>query len=290
MSAQDLRALIEAQGIVYAPGVWDGLSARLSEQAGFGAVCASGFAISAALGLPDAEVFTATENLEAVRKIREATSLPIVADIDTGYGNAINAARTAASFRRAGVAAVFMEDQISPKRCPICVGDPVEVLPIGESAGKVRAVADSLEGEVILIARTDAVGDEALKRAEAYVAAGADMVMPVSKTFSDLEQWRRCSEVAGVPLVAALTAWTWVERDFTREAMLEAGIAIAFLPTQLVLAAATAMRDSLRRLAAGERSEAVSADYMKHGEFIGMIGFPEMEELQQRYLPATVEA
>lgn len=290
MSAQDLRGLIEAQGVVYAPGVWDGLSARLSEQAGFGAVCASGFAISAALGLPDAEVFTATENLEAVRKIREATSLPIVADIDTGYGNAINAARTAVSFRRAGVAAVFMEDQISPKRCPICVGDPVEVLPMGESAGKVRAVADALEGEVLLIARTDAVGDEALKRAEAYVAAGADMVMPVSKTFSDLEQWRRCHEVAGVPLVAALTAWTWVERDFTREAMLEAGIAIAFLPTQVVLAAATAMRDSLRRLAAGERSETVSADYMKHGEFIEMIGFPEMEELQQRYLPATVEA
>lgn len=290
MSAQDLRALVEAQGVVYAPGVWDGLSARLSEQAGFRAVCASGFAISAALGLPDAEVFTATENLEAVRKIREATSLPIVADIDTGYGNAINAARTAASFRRAGVAAVFMEDQVSPKRCPICVGDPVEVLPIGESAGKVRAVADALEGEVLLIARTDSVGDEALKRAEAYVAAGADMVMPVSKTFSDLEQWRRCHDVAGVPLVAALTAWTWVERDFTREAMLEAGIAIAFLPTQVVLAATTAMRDSLHRLAAGERSDAVSADYMKHGEFISMIGFPEMEELQQRYLPATVEA
>ena len=246
MSSQNLSELLKSEDVLYAPGVWDGLSARLAEQAGFKALCASGFAISAGLGLPDAEVFTATENLEAVRKIREASSLPIIADIDTGYGNAINAGRTAASFRRAGVAAVFMEDQVSPKRCPICVGDPVELIPIGEAAGKVRSVADSLEGEVLLIARTDSAGDDAMRRAEAYVAAGADLIMPVSKTFKDLAEWRKCHDAVGVPLVAALTAWTWVERDFTREAMIEAGVKIAFLPTQIVLAAATAMREERR--------------------------------------------
>jgi len=289
VSVTSLPELLARDGVVYAPGVWDGLSARMAEQAGFSALCASGFAISAGLGLPDAEIFTATENLHAVRQMREASRLPIIADIDTGYGNAVNAARTAASFRRAGVSAVFMEDQVSPKKCPICVGDPVAVISQREAVGKVQAVSEALEGEVLLIARTDAVGSDAMARAQAYVEAGADLIMPVSKTFSDLSEWQKCSEAVGVPLVASLTAWTWVEREFTPEAMEQAGIKIAFLPTQIVLAAATAMRDALARLATGEPSPQVSSAYMPHEEFVKMIGFPEVEEQQRRYLPPVEE-
>ncbi len=284
-----LPELLAQDGVVHAPGVWDGLSARLADQAGFSAVCASGFAIAAALGMPDAEVFTATEGVDAVRRIREASDVPIIADIDTGYGNAINAGRTAASMRRAGVAAVFMEDQVSPKRCPICVGDPVEVTPLPEAVGKVRAAKDGLGDDALLIARTDAVGDEALKRAEAYVAAGADLIMPVSKTFSSLEGWQRCHELTGVPLVASLTAWTWVEREFTDEAMQQAGIKVAMVATHGILAAATAVRDSFTRLAAGEPLPDVSGRYMAHEDFVDMIGFPEMEERQRTYLPAAEE-
>jgi len=283
--------LVEAMAsheVTYAPGVWDGLSARLAEQAGFPALCSSGFAIAASLGLPDAEVFTASENLDAVRKIREASSLPIIADIDTGYGNAVNAARTAASFRRAGVQAVFMEDQVSPKRCPVCVGDPVELTAVHEAVGKVRAVVDALEGEVLLIARTDASGEAALERAKAYADAGADLIMPVSKTFTNLDEWRECHEVTGRPLVASLTAWTWVEKEFTREAMVRAGIKIGMLATQVILAATTAMRDSMRRMAAGEPAASVSGDYMKHADFVDMIGFAEVEQQAIRYLPASI--
>jgi methylisocitrate lyase len=289
MARTSLVDLIAGDGVIHAPGVWDGLSARLADQAGFSAVCASGFAIAAALGMPDAEVFTATEGVDAVRKIHEATDLPIIADIDTGYGNAINAGRTAASMRRAGVSAVFMEDQVSPKRCPICIGDPVEITPLVEATGKVRAAKDGLGDEALLIARTDAVGDDALKRAEAYVAAGADLIMPVSKTFSSLEEWRRCHELTGVPLVASLTAWTWVEREFTDEAMAQAGIKIAMVATHGILAAATAVRDSFTRLAAGEPLPDVSGRYMQHEDFVQMIGFPEMEERQRTYLPAAEE-
>ena len=287
--ARTLKELLAADGVIKAPGVWDGLSARLADQAGFSAVCASGFAIAAALGMPDAEVFTATEGVEAVRKVREASDLPIIADIDTGYGNAINAQRTAAAMRRAGVSAVFMEDQVSPKRCPICVGDPVEVTPLPEATGKVRAAKDGLGEDVLLIARTDAVGDDALKRAEAYVAAGADLIMPVSKTFSGLEEWQRCHELTGVPLVASLTAWTWVEKKFTDEAMAQAGIKIGLVATHGILAAATAIRDSFNRLAAGEPLPDVSGSYMPHHDFVQMIGFPEMEERQRTYLPAPEE-
>jgi methylisocitrate lyase len=289
MARLSLPQLLAQDGVIRAPGVWDGLSARLADQAGFPAVCASGFAIAAGLGMPDAEVFTATEGVDAVRKIHEATDLPIIADIDTGYGNAINAGRTAASMRRAGVSAVFMEDQVSPKRCPICVGDPVELTPLVEATGKVRSAKDGLGDEALLIARTDAVGDDALKRAEAYVAAGADLIMPVSKTFSSLEEWQRCHELTGVPLVASLTAWTWVEREFTDEAMAQAGIKVAMIATHGVLAAATAIRDSFTRLAAGEPLPEVSGRYMEHEDFIQMIGFPEMEERQLTYLPAAEE-
>lgn len=289
MTTTTLPELIARDGVIKAPGVWDGLSARLAEQAGFEALCASGFAVAAALGMPDAEVFTATEGVDAVRKIHEASDLPIIADIDTGYGNAINAQRTAESMRRAGVSAVFMEDQVSPKRCPICVGDPVEVTPIVEATGKVRAAKDGLGDDALLIARTDAVGDDALKRAEAYVDAGADLIMPVSKTFQGLDEWQRCHEIAGAPLVASLTAWTWVEREFTEEAMAQAGIKIAMIATHGVLAAATAIRDSFTRLAAGEPLPDVSGRYMEHEDFVQMIGFPEMEQRQQKYLPAPEE-
>jgi 2-methylisocitrate lyase-like PEP mutase family enzyme len=286
--AKTLLQLVSQDGIVYAPGVWDGLSARLAEQSGFAALCSSGFAIAASLGLPDAEVFTATENLEAVRKIRESSSLPIIADIDTGYGNAVNAARTAAAFRRAGVQAVFMEDQVSPKRCPICVGEPVELTSLGEAVGKVRAVVDVMEGKVIVVARTDSVGEEALERAKAYADAGADMIMPVSKTFSSLDEWKQCHQITGKPLVASLTAWTWVEREFTEQAMRQVGVKIALLPTQVVLAASTAMRDVLRRLAGGETSSTVSSDYMEHAEFVDLIGFAELEARALEYLPPSI--
>lgn len=289
MKTQTLTDLIAGPGVVHAPGVWDGLSARLAEQAGSRAVCASGFAIAAALGMPDAEVFTATEGVDAVRKIREGCDLPIIADIDTGYGNAINAGRTAASMRRAGVSAIFMEDQVSPKRCPVCVGDPVEVVPTVEAAGKVRAAKDGLEGDALLIARTDAVGDAAIERAQAYVEAGADLIMPVSKSFATLEDWKRCHDAVGVPLVSSLTAWTWVEREFTDEVMEAAGIKIGMSATHAVLAAATAMRDVFTRISQGEALPSVSGRYMKHEEFVEMIGFPEMEERQSTYLPAAEE-
>lgn len=281
---------MDTHEVVYAPGVWDGMMARLAELSGFETLCASGFAISAALGMPDAEMYTATENLDAVRRIREGSGLPVIADIDTGYGNAVNAHRTARHFRQAGVSAVFMEDQVAPKRCPVCVGDPVDVLPIGEAAGKVRAVVDAMEGEVVVIARTDSTGDDAIRRAEAYRDAGADVIMPVSKTFTSLEEWQRCHEVVGLPLMASLTAWTWVEREFTTEAMVEAGVKIALLPTQIVLASAHAAKSALDRLAQGEPPSQVSAEYMPHEQFVEHIGFPAMEELQQTYLPSNVEA
>ncbi|WP_329236761.1 isocitrate lyase/PEP mutase family protein [Actinoallomurus sp. NBC_01490] len=286
MTATRLRELM-ADDVVFAPGVWDGLTARLAAQAGFPALCASGFAISAALGLPDAELYTMSENLDAVRRIIEAGDLPVIADIDTGYGNAVNAARTARRFADAGVAAVFMEDQESPKRCPICVGDPVPVISLEEATGKIRAVRDAVGDRLVVIARTDAAGEEALARAEAYVAAGAEMIMPVTKTFSTVEEWAGCHKRVGVRLMATLTASTWVERDFTPEVLREVGVRLALLPTQILLSATGAMRETLRRLRSGEPPAQVSADALPHHDFVDLIGFADIEKAQEKYLPAA---
>ncbi|MFI8773235.1 oxaloacetate decarboxylase [Gordonia sp. NPDC062954] len=285
MSAPSLKELT-ARGLVYAPGVWDGLTARLAEQAGFSALCASGFAISAGLGLPDAELYTMSENLDAVRTIHAASDLPLVADIDTGYGNAVNAARTATKFVEAGVQGMFMEDQVSPKSCPICVGDPVDLITVEEATGKIRAVRDSIPDDVLLIARTDARGDEAIARAQAYVDAGADMIMPVTKTFTSVQEWERCHTEVGVPLMATLTASTWTERDFTPEVLDQIGVRLALLPTQILMAATGAMQTALRRLASGEPPAQVSQDALPHHEFVEMIGFGDVEAMQRKYLPA----
>ncbi|MFY0405512.1 isocitrate lyase/PEP mutase family protein [Solicola sp. PLA-1-18] len=280
-----LRTMID-QDLVLAPGVWDGLTARLAEQAGFEALCASGFAVSASLGFPDAELYTMSENLQAVRTIRESSTLPLVADIDTGYGNAVNAARTARRFADAGVQAVFMEDQRSPKRCPLAVGAELPLVDVEEAAGKVRAVKDAGGDDLLVVARTDAKGDDALRRAEAYVSAGADLIMPVTKTFSSVEEWARCHERVGVPLMATLTASAWTERELTPDVMREIGVRLALLPTQVLMSVAGAARATLRRLAKGEPPAEVSADAMPHHEFVDLIGMAEVESLQRKYLPA----
>lgn len=287
MTNNALRTRI-ADGLVYAPGVWDGLTALAADQAGFDALCASGFAISASLGLPDAEIYSMEENLGAVRRIRGASRLPLIADIDTGYGNAVNAARTARLFADAGASGVFMEDQLSPKRCPVCVDDAPVLVPVAEAAGKVRAVRDEVGDELVLVARTDGIGDDAIRRAVAYVEAGAEMIMPISRGFPNVEAWQKLHAEVGVPLMCSVTAWTWVERDFTPEVLEEIGVGLALLPTQILLAATSGIRDSLRRLKGGEPAAQVSADYMEHSEFSEFIGFERVLEKQARYMPASI--
>ena len=277
------------EDLVLAPGVWDGLTAVIAEQAGFSALCASGFAISASLGYPDAELYTMTENLHAVRTIREASSLPLVADIDTGYGNAVNAVRTARRFLDAGVEAVFMEDQESPKRCPLTTGAALPLLDVTAAAGKIRAVKDTVGDDMMVIARTDARGDEALRRAVAYVEAGADLIMPVTKTFDTVEEWAACHAEVGVPLMATLTASAWTEKAFTPEVLREIGVGLAILPTQLLMAVAGVAERTLSRLARDEAPAQVGEDEgaMAHHRFVDLIGTADVERIQHTYLPES---
>jgi len=190
MKNNRLVELIELQNIVTAPGVFDGLSARLVEQAGFSAIYASGGAIARSTGVPDIGLLTLTEVADRMRQIVEATSLPVIADADTGFGNEINVKRTVELFNNAGVTALHLEDQQFPKRCGHLEGK--SLITIEEMKQKI-AVAKKYAGNMMIIARTDAIAvngfEDAILRAKAYVEAGADMIfVEAPETIDQIEK------------------------------------------------------------------------------------------------------
>ena len=194
---------------IWSAGAYDALSAKMIEAAGFDALLTTGFGISASmLGQPDVELYTMTENLNVVRQVIAAVEIPVVADCDTGYGNAVNVMRTVREFERAGAAAVILEDQVVPKRCP-AIANVVEVLPLNEGVAKIRAAVEArTDPDLVIIARTDAPTEaESIERIKAYVAAGADMVQPISKTFKDVTMLKRLKLAAGVPVSLQVLGW-----------------------------------------------------------------------------------
>jgi 2-methylisocitrate lyase-like PEP mutase family enzyme len=179
-----LRALLRRDAVVVAPGVYDGLSARLARQAGFDAVYATGGGIARGMGYPDLGLLGLSEVAERLAGIVEHAAVPVIADADTGYGNALNVRRTVREFERAGVAALHLEDQTFPKRCGHL--DDKSVVPVAEMVGKLRAARDAADPDLVLIARTDALAveglDAAIDRAHAYAAAGADVLFVEAPT------------------------------------------------------------------------------------------------------------
>jgi 2-methylisocitrate lyase-like PEP mutase family enzyme len=175
---KNLRELLQQPALIQAPGVYDGLSALLVEQAGFDCAFLSGACLSfARFGRPDMGLVSASEVAETVAILRDRVSLPLIVDMDTGFGNALNVQRTVRDFERAGASALQMEDQLAPKRCGHMAGKAV--IPTEEMVGKIQAALDARQNSAtLLIARTDALGvngfDDALERAERYVEAGAD--------------------------------------------------------------------------------------------------------------------
>lgn len=173
-----LRALIDGEGIHVAPGCSDGLSARLVEQAGFPIAYASGGAISRGAGMPDLGLLAVTEIADRMAQICDAVEIPVIADADTGYGNALNARRAVRQFMRAGVAAIHLEDQTFPKKCGHY--DDKSIVSTHAFTQKLKAVRDACGDDLILIARSDGLAVEGFEatidRCNAYAEAGADVI------------------------------------------------------------------------------------------------------------------
>ena len=189
-----LRERLLRPDILVAPGVYDGLTARFAEQAGFEAAYLSGASICyGRFALPDIGLVTATEAADALAAIRERATIPLIVDIDTGFGNALNVQRTVRLFERNGADALQLEDQISPKRCGHLRDKGV--IPAAEMVGKIKAALDARRSaDTLVVARTDAIAVEgyecAIERAEAYVEAGADVLFveapPTSEKLADV--------------------------------------------------------------------------------------------------------
>jgi 2-methylisocitrate lyase-like PEP mutase family enzyme len=192
MTSARLGDLIQ-KGSVVAPFVYDGMQAKLAEQAGFAAVYVTGFGTAARLGLPDIGLMTFSEMLENARTIAGSVDLPVISDADTGYGNPVNVVRTVREYEAAGIAAMHMEDQVWPKRCGYMAGK--EVIPATDMVQKLRAALDHRKGDMLIIARTDALQAEGWSgvedRVRGYIAEGADMAFVDGVNRGQIEEYAR---------------------------------------------------------------------------------------------------
>src|SRR5690242_18887393 len=292
-NATKLRAALRKPGALKVVGAHDALSARLIERAGFDGVWASGFAISASLKcIPDASFITSSEQLEVERNIAEAVSIPVIADCDTGYGNALNVMRTVNDRERAGIAAICIEDNVYPKRCSFYAGVRRELIPIEEHCGKIKAAkAAQTVPDFMVIARTEALiagwgQEEALKRAEAYAEAGADAVLihSKSKKFDELKTVYKAWS-GRVPLVVVPTIFD----QTTAVEMEEAGAKIIIYANQPVRAAIRAMRDTLDLIKKDTRPGAANDRIVTLPEVYDIVGVPQMEQDEKAFLPVGSE-
>lgn len=290
-----LRELLEGPEILFRPGVGIAIQAQIAEAVGFKAVGLSGANTAAHIfGLPDAGLMTLPEIVENVRRVVGAVTIPVIADCDTGFGNAINVRRTVNEIIKAGAAGLFIEDQVSPKRCGFVRGK--EVIPIDEAVSKYRAAVDArdaLDDDFVLIARTDARGvaggsvEDVIRRGKAYRDAGMDMIY--AEALQSPEEIRMVAKALGKP-------FTCTYGDFkptpTMQELQEWGLSMT-ASGFFVVAGLTGMWD----LAVRMKEEGLQAFHQfteemtphplgKFGLF-DLTGFAEVQAWEQRYLDAT---
>ncbi len=287
-----LRQLLKSGQTLFVPGCYNALSARILEHVGFPALYMTGYGTSLSLlGLPDAGLATMTEMHLNARYIANAVRVPVIADADNGYGNAINVMRAVREYIGTGVAGIHIEDQAIPKRCGHVAGR--RVIPLEEAVGKYRAadaVRRELDPDFVLVARTDARGaqggslDEAIRRANAYLAAGADLAFVEGPT--SVEEVRRiCREVQG----PVFYNQTGVSPRFSLAEMQELGIAVTIIPGATFRATIEAVYDlAVALYQEGPLAEARFIERFKNhplGDLHTFAGFDRIRAWEEIYLP-----
>jgi len=288
-AASRLRALLARDEPLLVPGAYDALSARLVEHAGFEAAYMTGFGATASLlAMPDVGLLSLAEMVDNAARMARAVDVPLISDADTGYGNAINVARTVQQFERAGVAAIHLEDQVSPKRCGHMTGK--QVVPVTEMVEKVRAAVEArLDPDFVLIARTDARAvdglDAALERAAAYRDAGADVLF-VEAPESDAEVAEVAAAFPDTPLL-----FNWVERGRTPmlplERVAELGFALVLFPVATLFSATAGMQRYLAELRLSGTPLGALDDAVGFEDFTDLMGLPEIRAFEDRVTRPT---
>jgi carboxyvinyl-carboxyphosphonate phosphorylmutase len=285
-AARRLREVLAAPEPLVAPGAYDALSARLVEQAGFDAIYMTGFGTTASLiGRPDVGLLSATEMIDNARRIAAAVDVPVIADADTGYGNAINVVRTVQAYEQAGVAGVHLEDQVTPKRCGHLSGKAV--VPPAEMTEKIRAaVAARRDTDFVIIARTDAAAvnglDDALTRARGYAEAGADMLFVEAPT-SERDIATVAAQLRGTAPLVFNGAEGGRTPPVTLARLSELGFSLVLYPIGTLLAATAAIRSLLATMRADGTPAAALAGLPAFDEFTDLVGLPEIQALERRF-------
>ena len=281
---QQMRALIARRGYTMVPGAYDTLTARLVEAAGFEAVYLTGGGFSRANGYPDLGLLTMSENVRFIGLTVEAVGIPVIADADTGYGNAINVIRTVREYEKSGVAAFHIEDQVSPKKCGHYEGK--EVISLGEMVGKISAAVDTRrDPELVIIARTDARAIEglqaALDRVNAYLEAGADVgFVEAPQNVEELRIVAR--EVRGPALVNVFEGG---KTPMVAARELEAiGFRLGIYPSQTHRAAIRAAQRVLAALKEDGDTNRVERDMASFQEREDAVGTAHWRGLEEKYL------
>ena len=282
-----LRERLGGPEIVVLPGAYDALSARLAQRAGFDALFTTGFGFAAAaLGAPDYGLLTASEVLDRVRPIAAAVDVPLVADMDTGYGNPLNVVRTVRECVAAGVAGIILEDQEWPKKCGHFEGK--RVIPAEEHAQKLRAAADARDAagdDLVIVGRTDARAplglDEAIRRGRLYREAGADVVfVEAPQSLAELKAVREA--IPDAPLFANMIEGGKTPLLSSAE-LQELGYAMVVYPLAALFSAARAVADTYRALFETKTTAGRTDAMAGFREFEEIVGVPAWRDLEARY-------
>ncbi len=281
--ATTLRRRLAGDRIIVLPGAYDALSAKLIARAGFEQFFTTGFGLAAAsLGVPDIGILTQTEIIERARRIAAAVDIPLVADMDTGYGNPINVIRTVTECVQAGIAGIILEDQQWPKKCGHLEGK--RVIPVEDQVQKLRAAVHARGGDdLIIIARTDAAAvsglDDAIARGHAYSEAGADVVFVEAPKSLDALHTIRDAFPPEVPLFANMIE-DGVTPFLPASELQDLGFKMVVYPLSGLFAATAALGAVYERLHAGGTTAGTDA-MVGLEEFKDVIGLPAYDELER---------
>lgn len=264
------------------------MSALLSEEAGFDGIWASGFEYSASLGVPDASIYSMSDHLKMVSSISDRISIPIIADVDTGFGNAINVHHTVKKYEKAGAAGLVIEDKVFPKMSSLAQSSRHQMVSISEFQGKIEAAVDArTHDEFLLIARVEALiagaGEaEALTRAHRYQEAGADLILIHSKRSSPAEvesfinRWDGCIPIAIVP-----TSYPELTEPKIRRL---AKVGIVIYGNHAIRASVRAMQDVFARIIKDGGAHRVGEDIAPVSEIFRLQGMEEEKALEKQFL------
>ena len=280
--AATLKKILDKKGIIVMPGCFDALSAKLIEREGFNVGFMSGFSVSSTrLGMPDTGLISFSEMAEQVRNICNSTSIPIIFDGDTGYGNSVNVFRTVRGYADAGAAGVMIEDQKWPKKCGHTKGK--DVVEIDESKSRIKAAVDARkygDNDILIMARTDAIAthglDEAIKRMQNFSEIGVDILF-IEAVKSKEDMKKIMTEVPGNHMVNLIEDGDTPLLDINE--LEEIGYKIAVMPLTLMSASVKTMQECLKNM----KNKKYNTNITKFSELRDIVGFNEYYDIEDKY-------